>query len=142
MTKIIYDPEGNWIFHEQGVKLTVKLYGVSEPYADIIVKRYRESDEARYWRHGYGSFPRRLTDFPFSRTYFLDYLERNPPGKIATKKHRRYATDDILIAKACKGIAEGKWPNAHRAARDLGRTPTEIERLRKKISAAISKTGV
>lgn len=124
----IYDPEGDWIFHEQGVKLILERYNVGEPYADIIVKRYRESDEVRYCddcticnnllRLGLKSFPGGLTGFPFSKTYFLDYLERNPPQKI--KSEPNPVTDEpkqdgagprARALEALQALAvQHKWP--------------------------------
>jgi hypothetical protein len=106
----IYDPQGDWILHEQGVELILALYSVGESYADIIVKRYRESDEVRYCEDvgqanrvlreclaaGLPKIPGGLDGFPFSRTYFLDYLERNPPGRKRprgrVKKPHRFAS--------------------------------------------------
>jgi hypothetical protein len=82
---IKYDPKSDWIFHEQGVGLILDLYRVSEPHADIIVWRYRKSDEARYCDDGMIDIPRDLSGLPFSKAYFLDYLERTPPGRRRTK---------------------------------------------------------
>jgi hypothetical protein len=105
----IYDPQGDWIFHEHGVKLILELYNVGEPHADIIVKRYRKSDEVRYCEDCAG-FPPVFSGFPFSKTYFLDYLERNPPGTRRAKqvKERRRIATEKQIREFVRGhIAEG-----------------------------------
>jgi hypothetical protein len=91
---ILYDPAGDWLFHETAVALTVELYVVSAPYADIVVKRYRESDEVRHCNHGMEGIPAGLRGLPFSKTYFLDYLERNPPGERRPPPPVREVTDE------------------------------------------------
>lgn len=96
---IYYDPQGDWIFHEQGVALVLDLYRVGEPYANIIVKRYRESDEICHCDDCMSKIPDGLTGIPFSKTCFLDYLERNPPGRkrprVEIKKQPRFASAQI-----------------------------------------------
>jgi hypothetical protein len=108
---VIYDPQGDWIAHEQGVELILKLYNVGEPYADIIVKRYRESDEVRYCQDILYGFPVSFSGFPFSKTYFLNYLKRNPPGtrraKNQVKEKRRIATEKQISGFVSRHLAGG-----------------------------------
>jgi hypothetical protein len=56
------------------------------------------------------------------------------------KKYVRYADDAALIAKGIKGVQDGKWPNANRAAPELGGADTaKVDRLRRAIRKELGK---